>query len=98
MCLLVSGCITFPRVSFKSPEVSPQPNVIVVKPIEFKEIDLDGDGNVTKQEVVKYNEIKLSQEPEQDLVTPVKAIIGIILLTLVVCLAVAVRYKKNKDD
>jgi hypothetical protein len=98
LCLSTSGCITLPRVSFSSTKEIARPNSVAVKPIEFKAIDLNEDGNISEGEVNKYNAIKLDQTPEQDLTTPVKAIIGIILLTLIVCLAVAVKYKKNKND
>ena len=96
--LATSSCVTMPKISWDHGASEPHPNAVVVEPVEFEKIDLNDDGNISKKEVERYNKIKSDQTPEQDLITPVKAIVGIILLTLIVCLAVAVRYKKKPND
>ena len=88
LMILLSGCWSPFRAPSPMSMQNPNPPPTATKKVEFVQIDLNGDGNVTKEEVVKYNEIIENKEKgDYDWGTALNYFMIIIILMLAVCLA-----------
>ena len=83
--ILLSGCMP------KIPKLTPAPNSPPpVYRVDFEEIDLNEDGNITKEEFAQ-----IPQSPEINSTTPV--IWFVILIILIGCMVFLTKFIRNKD-
>ncbi len=83
--LFLGGCMS------KIPRLTPAPNSPPpVHKVDFEEIDLNEDGNITKEEFAQ-----IPQSPEINTTTPV--IWFVILIILIGCMVFLTKFIRNKD-
>ena len=83
--IFLTGCMMT-----KIPELTPAPNSPPPVHTEFEEIDLNQDGNITKDEFAQ-----IPQSPEIDTKTPV--VWFVILIVLIGAMVYLTKLIKNKD-
>ena len=65
--------------------------------VTFEDIDLNEDGNISKTEVKNFSEKAAAESLSPQISAPIWATIGIVVLTLVMCVLSAV-IKCNKSE
>ena len=89
--LLFSGCMT---KSFKNSKINPSPDY---SELSFETLDLNEDGNISKTEVKNFSEKAIIDSSKPEVSAPIWATIGIVVLTLIMCLLSAI-IKCNKSE
>ena len=92
--LFFSGCVSTPLLNQKS---SPNPIIVERQDVEFEDIDLDEDGDISRAEVKAFNQSAKSQSPVYEQSAPIWITVGIISLTLLMCISSAL-IKCNKSE
>lgn len=93
LLFLLSGCMS--GKSFINPNSPPQPPVF--SDVTFQDIDLNEDGKITDIEVKNFSEKAAIESSAPQVTAPIWATIGIVVLTLIMCLLSAI-IKCNKSE
>tara|TARA_Y100000994_G_C15270827_1_gene266980 strand:+ start:29 stop:334 length:306 start_codon:yes stop_codon:yes gene_type:complete len=88
------GCMSGSIINKKNDS---NPIVIQKEDIEFEDIDLNEDGDISRQEVKVFNKSNKTQSAAYETSAPIWVTVGIISLTLVMCLVSAL-IKCNKSE
>ncbi len=91
---MFSGCMSSPVINQKN---SPNPIVVERGDVKFEDIDLDEDGDISRAEVKVFNESTKKQSAAYETSAPIWITVGIISLTLLMCLVSAL-IKCNKSE
>ena len=94
LLLTLGACMSSPLINKKN---TSNPVVVQNEDIEFEDIDLNEDGNISRQEVKVFNKSSKTQSAAYETSAPIWVTVGIISLTLVMCLVSAL-IKCNKSE
>lgn len=92
--LFFSGCVSTPLIDQKN---SSNPITIERRDVEFEDIDLDEDGNISRAEVEVFSQSAKNQSSLYEQSAPIWITVGIISLTLLMCVSSAL-IKCNKSE
>ena len=91
--LLLAGCMSPSRMV----RHSPAPPIKQFTPIDFKDLDADNDGDISKKEIKEFNDKSSAEINSLETYAPIWTTVGIIALTMIMCSLAAV-FKCKKSE